>query len=336
MSDDSNLQFTIKFVDPELDLEERDAQAMQLLSELREVEEVEEIRQAIDPNPPEGNKSSGGAIAGVVTGVSAAGSIDPIFNFIGERSANKNIEMELTFNDRTLRIAATSKEEMQALVPLLQQFITESKSSNLVSVEAYSILMLTANPAETSRLRLDEEMRDIKEGLRRSKWRDRISLTTESAVRSRDIQRAMLDVNPSIVHFSGHGVSDESGAGRSIQLASEREEGLMFEDSSGGAQLIDGESLAGIFQLFADRVDCVVLNGCHSEVQASAIAQHVDYVIGMNRAIEDRSAIEFSVGFYDALGAGRSIEFAFELGRNAIRLAQLQGYDIPVLKRKAF
>ncbi|MCV3215458.1 hypothetical protein OGM63_18390 [Plectonema radiosum NIES-515] len=33
----------------------------------------------------------------------------------------------------------------------------------------------------------------------------------------------------------------------------------------------------------------------------NAIAQHIDYVIGMNQAIGDRAALEFSVGFYDAL-----------------------------------
>ena len=35
------------------------------------------------------------------------------------------------------------------------------------------ILILAANPLETAHLRLDEEMREIEEGLRRSKWRDR-------------------------------------------------------------------------------------------------------------------------------------------------------------------
>jgi hypothetical protein len=34
----------------------------------------------------------------------------------------------------------------------------------------------------------------------------------------------------------------------------------------------------------------------------------------MSQAIGDKAAIEFAVGFYDALGAGRSIEFAYKLG----------------------
>jgi hypothetical protein len=182
-----------------------------------------------------------------------------------------------------------------------------------------TILILTANPQGTSRLRLDQEVRDIAEGLERAKKRDQFVVESKLAVRPRDIQRAMLDINPSIVHFSGHGTGDE---------------GLVFEDETGLAKLVDGEALAGLFALFAEQVDCVVLNGCYSEVQADAIAQHINYVIGMKKAIGDQAAIEFAVGFYDALGAGRSVEFAHKLGCAAIRLAGIPEQLTPILKKK--
>ncbi|MEM8721769.1 MAG: hypothetical protein AAGE84_21135 [Cyanobacteria bacterium P01_G01_bin.39] len=41
----------------------------------------------------------------------------------------------------------------------------------------------------------------------------------------------------------------------------------------------------------------------------------------MNQAIPDKDAIAFSIGFYDGLGAGKSIEVAYQLGCNAINLA---------------
>ena len=182
-----------------------------------------------------------------------------------------------------------------------------------------TILILTANPKDTSRLRLDQEVRDIEFGLQRAKNRDQFVLESKFAVRPRDIQRAMLDINPSIVHFSGHGTEDE---------------GLVFEDETGSTKLVDGEALAGLFALFAEQVECVVLNGCYSEVQALAIAQHINYVIGMKKAIADKAAIEFAVGFYDALGAGRSVEFAHKLGCAAIRLAGIPEQLTPVLKKK--
>ncbi|CAD5980065.1 CHAT domain-containing protein [Planktothrix agardhii] len=176
------------------------------------------------------------------------------------------------------------------------------------------ILILSANPKRTSPLRLDEEMREIKEGLKRSQSRDLFSIESAEATRYRDIRRAILDYQPNIVHFSGHG----SG-----------ENGLVFEDDSGCQKLVDTEAIAGLFQLFSEQVECVVLNACHSEVQAQEIAKYINYVIGMSQAIEDRAAIEFSVAFYDALGAGQTYNFAYNLGCNAIMMAGISQEFIP-------
>ncbi|MUH00075.1 hypothetical protein F7734_50510, partial [Scytonema sp. UIC 10036] len=41
-----------------------------------------------------------------------------------------------------------------------------------------TILILTANPASSSRLRLDEEVREISEGLRRANHREQLFLST--------------------------------------------------------------------------------------------------------------------------------------------------------------
>jgi len=170
------------------------------------------------------------------------------------------------------------------------------------------ILILSANPKGTDPLRLDEEIREIKERLRLARKRDQFTIDTVEATRVRDICQAMLDFEPNIVHFSGHGA---------------REEGLVFEDKTGHVQLVSGEALADLFKLFADKVECVLLNACYSEVQAEAIAQYIPYVVGMNKAIGDRAAIEYAVGFYSALGAGKSYEFAYRMGRVAIKLEEI-------------
>ena len=186
--------------------------------------------------------------------------------------------------------------------------------------DTQTILFLAANPKDTGRLRLDQELRDIAEGLQRAQKRDQFNLEQRLAVRPRDIQRAMLDVGPQIIHFSGHGAG---------------EQGLVFEDEIGNAKLVDGAALAGLFALFADQITCVVLNGCYSEVQAKAIGQYIPYVIGMNQAIGDKAAIAFAVGFYDALGAGRPIEFAYKLGCAAIRLEGIAENLTPVLLKQS-
>lgn len=180
-----------------------------------------------------------------------------------------------------------------------------------------TILILAANPKNTSRLRLDQEVREIDNGLQRARRRDEFILKQVWAVRRSDFRRAMLDLRPNIVHFCGHG----SG-----------EEGIAFEDENGQATLISTEALSGFFELFANNMECVVLNACYSEVQAEAIAKHIPHVIGMNKAIGDTAAIEFAVAFYDALGAGETITFAYKLACNAIQLSGIPENLTPILK----
>lgn len=181
------------------------------------------------------------------------------------------------------------------------------------------ILILSANPKNTSKLRLDEEVREIQTGLERALIREQFEIVTRWAVRVDDLRRALLDHSPQIVHFSGHGTGSD---------------GLALEDNSGELQLVTTQSLARLFKLFKDTVECVLLNACYSEVQAQVIHQNIDCVIGMSQAIGDRAAIKFAVGFYDAMGAGRSYEDAFEFGCNAIDLEGIPESGTPVLKSK--
>lgn len=195
----------------------------------------------------------------------------------------------------------------------------------IVSFNPKKILILAANPKQTVRLRLDEEVRDIREGLRLAQKRELFTIEQEWAVRPRDIRRAILNYRPNIIHFSGHG----SGS-----------KGLSFEDETGQEKLVTTEALKGLFKECAKYVECVLLNACYSESQADEIVQHINYVIGMKDSIGDRAAIEFAVGFYDALAAydseydeGTPTEYAFNMACNAIQLAGVSGDSIPILKK---
>ncbi len=125
------------------------------------------------------------------------------------------------------------------------------------------------------------------------------------AVRPIYLQRAIMEIKPQIVHFCDHG---------------EGNLGLCLEDDNGNPQLVSTEALLDLFRIFANSVECVVINSCYSEVQAQAIAQHINYVVGMNRAVRDNVAIKFAVGFYDGIGAGESIKRSFEIGQLAVLL----------------
>jgi len=180
------------------------------------------------------------------------------------------------------------------------------------------ILFLGSNPMNTTRIRIDKELREIEIGLRMSREREVIDLSQRWAVTPSMLQQAILDENPSIIHFSGHGT----------------DEGIMLENNQGEYQLVSESALENLFSLFSETVKCVILNSCFSEVQAKSIAKHVPYVIGMKSAIPDNAAIAFSIGFYRAVGAGRSIDFAYNLGVNNIQLEGISGDDIPKLIKK--
>jgi calcineurin-like phosphoesterase family protein len=190
-------------------------------------------------------------------------------------------------------------------------------SENLPS--KHIILTLASSPINEARLRLDKEVREIKTVLRLAKQGSEFSLEQREAVRPDDLQDALLDVEPEIVHFGGHGTGVD---------------GLALENEAGETQLVSTNALAILFKLVKSHVQCVILNACYSEVQAKAINEHIEYVIGMKQAIGDRAAINFSKGFYRALGNGKSIEEAFEFGCNAIDLQSLPDYLTPILLKK--
>ncbi len=181
-----------------------------------------------------------------------------------------------------------------------------------------NILILAANPPDTARLRLDEEVRKIDDGLKRSKHRERFDLKQKWAARSEDMRRAVLDYKPFIVHFCGHGKG---------------EEGIVFEDDTGQAALVKPDALGDFFELFAEHVHCVLFNACYSEPQMEIIVQHIKYVIGIPRILNEKAAVEFAVAFYDALGAGKCVEFAYKLACNALHLKGVPEHITPVLKK---
>lgn len=94
-------------------------------------------------------------------------------------------------------------------------------------------------------------------------------------------------------------------------------------------------ALEQLFKLFKSDLQVVVLNACHSDQKANAIANHIDFVVGMSDAIDDDAAIAFSTSFYRALAYGKTMQDAFDLACNEIALRGITGSDLPQLRTKA-
>ncbi|MDJ0615982.1 MAG: pentapeptide repeat-containing protein [Calothrix sp. MO_192.B10] len=233
----------------------------------------------------------------------------------------------LPYSDlQTLMVGIKEKDErIRSLENLLEnaihqrKFYVETTQSQALPANSIKIMFLASDPTDAARLRLGQELRDIKQRLKLAKQRERFVLQQQMSVRSSDISQALLEFEPMIVHFSGHGTNNGE---------------LWFENEVGKIQPVKPEALANLFALVSQQVKCVVLNACYSETQAKSIAEHIQFVIGMNQAIGDEAAIAFAVGFYTAIGANRPIPEAYQFGCTQIQLEGIPENLTPVLYQK--
>jgi hypothetical protein len=163
-------------------------------------------------------------------------------------------------------------------------------------VSKQKILFLAASPTNEARLQTDAEYRIIQQRLQAAEERDSFELLNPAlSVRITDLIKVM-NQKPEIVHFSGHGSMD----------------GIIISNDQNEAQLMPTAAIKRLFKQHKDSTRLVVLNACYSAEQAKVISEFEIYVIGMHVEIADDAAINFAGGLYIGLGAGKSIEQAFE------------------------
>ena len=177
------------------------------------------------------------------------------------------------------------------------------------------VLVVFANPKGTDALRLGAEDKTIRECIALSRNRDNLLVSYKHAATIHDFRRALLEQPYQLVHLSGHGTS----------------KGLAFENELGEKQIIPQEALAELIRAYSPPIDCVLLNACYTHEQGNMISLGIPFTIAMDGPISDPAAIEFVRGFYDAIAAGRSIEFAYQEGCRTIKSAGLEEGSIPVI-----
>jgi hypothetical protein len=177
-------------------------------------------------------------------------------------------------------------------------------------------LFLAANPKDTNQLALDEEIRQITNKIRMSDGRDVLDVVSAWAVRPDDLIQYLNQYRPRIVHFSGHGSPDGE---------------IVLVDDNGSAKPVSPQALKALFTTLRDNIEIVLLNACYSHVQAEAIREVIDYVVGMDTAIGDKAATIFAASFYRALGFGRTVQEAFDQARTALLLEGIPEENTPEL-----
>lgn len=194
---------------------------------------------------------------------------------------------------------------------------TQKEMADLRKVpEKITVLFIASNPLDQPQLRLDEEAREIESMIRKSEYRDSVSFVTKWAARPLDILQSINEINPTIVHFSGHG-SDEDE--------------LVFQDNSGNTKLIAKEAIVQTMVSTSEDIKLLFFNTCFSYGQAEAVVEHVDAAIGMNTTIGDDAARVFAAQFYSAIGFGQSVYKAFQQAKSALMLEGIPEENTPEL-----
>jgi CHAT domain-containing protein len=184
-------------------------------------------------------------------------------------------------------------------------------------VDKIKVLFLAASPVDVAyRPNLDQEAAQIYERICASTERERFEFITRWAVRPDALQQILREVNPHIVHFSGHG---------------SKTQGIILQDYAGNMAPVSKNALAGLFKILKGNIRVVVLNACHSRAQIQGLCQIIDYTVGMTKAVGDEAAIAFSAAFYQALAFGSTVTQAVELGKNQLELMAIPESKTPVL-----
>lgn len=183
--------------------------------------------------------------------------------------------------------------------------------------EPLRILVLAANPLTTSKLALEAEHRLLRNKMSDNSEIGNCELLFQWAARFKDLKQGLTSHRPHVVHFAGHGTRD----------------GICLEDDDGNTSPVAKEQLADLFQASGEHLRLVVLNACYSAVQAEAIGEVVDYVVGTTAPVADDVAVRFAAHFYEALATGETVRDAHyksQIGLARDRQERLGQYELLV------
>ena len=181
-------------------------------------------------------------------------------------------------------------------------------------------LFLSSNPNSANQFAIDKEIREVSQKVRLSDGRDILEIISAWAVRPDDLLQYLNQYKPHIVHFSGHGTPIGE---------------IILEDNNGDLKPVSSKALIALFKTLKENIRIVFLNACFSRIQAEAINEVIDFVIGMNAEIGDDAAIVFAASFYRALGFNATVQEAFDQAKTALLLEAIPEENTPELLVRA-
>ena len=231
------------------------------------------------------------------------------------RIAKKNEELEKKFLKESKKRADEMEKNLARQKRLQDQLkrdvdILKSIPKNI------TVLFLASNPINTQQLRLDEEVHSIQEKIRLSDYRDSIKFESRWAVRPSDILQTINELNPTIIHFSGHGTINGD---------------LVLQNPDGSTKIVTKKAMTATISTLSNTIRLVVFNACFSESQAIEAVEHIEAAIGMSDAIGDEAARIFASQLYSSIGFGHSLKKSFKQAKAALLLEGISEENTPQL-----
>lgn len=198
--------------------------------------------------------------------------------------------------------------------------------------EPLRVLYLTANPeaketeiinpdGSTIRqgtwLRVDAEVRLVRDAIRKSEFRDLVELDHRPAASWEDLLDGINDNRPHVVHFSGHGGLD----------------GLLMDNGSvddpAGVEM-GYDLLRRTLKATNEPPKLLVLNACETTAGTDELLDAVPVVIAMQESISDQAASAFATAFYAALASAQPVSKAFDQSILRMGMVALGEVDTPL------
>lgn len=175
-----------------------------------------------------------------------------------------------------------------------------------------TVLIATANPPdeENQSLDIERELSYVLKILEQEVGAGRCVYHLRPAVDLDELQRALHELDPHILHFSGH---SEVG-------------GLWLRNADGASVFVSAAKLKQIIRTTAKRLRLIVLCSCRSAPQAELLKALVDCTVGTTADVLDEAAIAFSRRFYEALTHGSSVQLAFDQGKARAETRAQEGH----------
>jgi len=187
------------------------------------------------------------------------------------------------------------------------------------------VILLAADPTKSGSAQLDEEVRTIVSRIRTAdEYRaDHVlEIIPCLAVRAEDLLPALMQHKPQIVHFSGGGNNDNGNT------TSSNGEICILNDA-GRARPLNANALVHLLKTVRDHVRVVFLTSCGSESQTDAMKSTVDCTILTTKPIGNKDTLKFVASFYRALGFGRSLQEAFDMGKSSLLMEGVPEDELP-------